>query len=78
MDTPFVETLFGPSRFTQKNSRRLELSISKNTPWEKVEGSFDQVRGRFAFRGAIFPEFSSGTPEQTPETTTAFSSFVIC
>ena len=83
----------------QKNSRRLELSISKNTPhgrWGQGPGSVDrrfpaglpfpvpEIVEFVAFRDSgkfssnfpgIFPEFSSRTPEQTPETATAFLSF---
>ena len=85
----------------QKNSRRLELSISKDTPhvrWGQGPGSVDPrfpaslpfpvpaILEFVAFRGSgkfssnfpgTFPEFSSRTPEQTPETATAFSSFLI-
>ena len=85
----------------QKNSRRLELSISKNTPhgrWGQGPGNvnprfaaglpfpdrellefvaFFVTREKFSsnFPGT-FPEFSSRSPEQTPETATAFSSFL--
>ena len=60
----------------QKNSRRLELSIFKNIPhgrWGRGQGSF-AIRDNFSsnFPGT-FPEFSWRTPEQTPETATAFS-----
>ena len=97
-----LETVFHPfptevglppspeSSLFQKNSRRLELSISKHTPlgrWGQGPGfpgaqnpricSSSRCGEKFSsnFRG-IFPEFSSGTPEQTPETATAFSSFM--
>ena len=85
----------------QKNSRRLELSISKNTlhgRWGQGPGSEDprfpaglpflapEILEFVAFRDSgkfssnfpgTFPEFSSRTPKQTLETTTAFSSFLI-
>ena len=100
---PFPESAF--SGVFQKNSRRLELSISKNTPrtegGDKVSAvSRPKVPGRFAFPGArnpricsisrvpgkFFQQFSpnfpgvflENSPEQTPETATAFSSFREC
>ena len=84
----------------QKNSRRLELSIPKNTPhgrWGQGPGNVDprfpaglpfpvpEILEFVAFRDSgkyfqqfsrDFPEFSSGRPEQTPETATAFSNFL--
>ena len=73
---------------SQKNSRRLELSISKTPCTEGGTRSRQcrpKVPGRFAFPGARNPriysisrsgKFLSRTPEQTPETATAFSSFL--
>ena len=73
----------------QKNSRRLELSISKNTPhgrWGQGPGSVDPSFRAVAFPGArnpricsiSFGNFSRDFPaEQTPETATAFPSLLV-
>ena len=86
-------------RSYRKDSRTLELSISKKHAAWKVGTRSRQCRSKVpcrfafpeipefvAFRNSgqflqqfpgTFPEFSSGTCEQTPETATAFSSFLI-